>query len=127
MNDKYKLGIIGLGYVGLPLACIFARKYPVVGFDTNRGRVEEIARGEDRNGDILHEKLAGAVAGGLRCTADLAALRPGTYDVAELCVAHDCFRQIDMDRLCRSGGLLFDVRGTPPLKTKCKYPIINIL
>lgn len=75
MNDKYKIGIIGLGYVGLPLACMFARKYAVVGFDTNRSRVEEIVRGEDRNGDIGPEKLAAAAAGGLRCTADPEELR----------------------------------------------------
>ena len=35
MENKYKIGIIGLGYVGFPLACLFARKYPVIGFDIN--------------------------------------------------------------------------------------------
>ena len=35
MENKYKIGVIGLGYVGFPLACLFARKYPVIGFDIN--------------------------------------------------------------------------------------------
>lgn len=75
MNDKYKIGIIGLGYVGLPLACMFAGKYPVVGFDTNRRRVDEISRGIDHNGDICSEKLAEAAANGFRCTSDSSELK----------------------------------------------------
>ncbi|HTL08575.1 MAG TPA: nucleotide sugar dehydrogenase [Chitinophagaceae bacterium] len=44
---KYTIGIIGLGYVGLPLAVEFARKYPVVGFDINNKRVNELMSGHD--------------------------------------------------------------------------------
>lgn len=47
MNREYKIAIIGLGYVGLPLARLFATKYPVVGFDINQGRVEQLNRGID--------------------------------------------------------------------------------
>jgi UDP-N-acetyl-D-galactosamine dehydrogenase len=42
-----KIGIIGLGYVGLPLAALFAKKYHVVGFDINKKRVDEINLGKD--------------------------------------------------------------------------------
>jgi UDP-N-acetyl-D-galactosamine dehydrogenase len=45
MNTK--IAVIGLGYVGLPLARLFATKYPVVGFDINRNRVEELRQGTD--------------------------------------------------------------------------------
>lgn len=44
----YKIGIIGLGYVGLPLAIEFAKKYPVIGFDINHERVQELSNGQDR-------------------------------------------------------------------------------
>ena len=40
MNHKNKIAIVGLGYVGLPLARLFATKYPVVGFDINAARVQ---------------------------------------------------------------------------------------
>ena len=40
--EKIKIAIIGLGYVGLPLARLFATKYPVVGFDISKGRVDEV-------------------------------------------------------------------------------------
>lgn len=48
VNDNgIKIGIIGLGYVGLPLARLFATKYPVVGFDINKSRVEALQSGHD--------------------------------------------------------------------------------
>ncbi|MES2445753.1 MAG: nucleotide sugar dehydrogenase [Bacteroidota bacterium] len=46
--DNYKIAIIGLGYVGLPLALEFAKKYDVIGFDISNERVNELKRGEDR-------------------------------------------------------------------------------
>ena len=47
MNHKNKIAIVGLGYVGLPLARLFAAKYPVVGFDINAARVQELKSGKD--------------------------------------------------------------------------------
>ena len=47
MNHKNKIAIVGLGYVGLPLARLFATKYPVVGFDINAARVQELKSGKD--------------------------------------------------------------------------------
>lgn len=49
---KPKIGIIGLGYVGMPLASLFARKYAVVGFDINQKRVEDLNRGQDHTDEI---------------------------------------------------------------------------
>ena len=47
MNHKNKIAVIGLGYVGLPLARLFATKYPVVGFDINAARIQELKSGKD--------------------------------------------------------------------------------
>lgn len=52
MKDAPKIGIIGLGYVGLPLAQLFATKFKVVGFDINAERVNEINTGFDRTSEI---------------------------------------------------------------------------
>ncbi|RUA11757.1 MAG: nucleotide sugar dehydrogenase, partial [Flavobacteriia bacterium] len=46
MKNK-KIAIIGLGYVGLPLAVAFAEKYTVIGFDINEQRVKELEQGKD--------------------------------------------------------------------------------
>lgn len=47
MNKEYKIAVIGLGYVGLPLAALFASKYPVVGYDINQKRIDELKLGID--------------------------------------------------------------------------------
>src|SRR4051794_31293200 len=53
-----KIGIIGLGYVGLPVALAFARKFPgSVGFDIHEEKVKELARGFDRNLEVGEEEL----------------------------------------------------------------------
>lgn len=49
---KEKIAVIGLGYVGLPLAITFAEKYSVVGFDINEGRVKELNNGHDRTLEV---------------------------------------------------------------------------
>lgn len=51
-TNNLKIGVIGLGYVGLPLAHAFAEKYTVIGYDLNENRIEELKCGIDRNNDI---------------------------------------------------------------------------
>ncbi|MBB5636602.1 UDP-N-acetyl-D-galactosamine dehydrogenase [Pedobacter cryoconitis] len=55
--NKHYIAIVGLGYVGLPLAIEFARKYTVLGFDINVNRVQELSRGEDRTREADLETL----------------------------------------------------------------------
>lgn len=57
VNKDIKIGIIGLGYVGLPLAVEFAKKYPVVGFDINRTRVDELNAGKDATLEVDDDNL----------------------------------------------------------------------
>ena len=56
-----KIGVIGLGYVGAPLACALANHYTVVGFDVNQQRIEELLNKEDKTGEITAEKLGGVL------------------------------------------------------------------
>ena len=56
-----KIAVIGLGYVGLPLAVEFARKYCVVGFDINQTRVDELNLGHDRTLEVEDEDLKGVL------------------------------------------------------------------
>ena len=56
MNSS-KIAIIGLGYVGLPLAIEFAKKYAVLGFDINENRIKELSQGKDRTLEIAEEEL----------------------------------------------------------------------
>ena len=59
-SGKASIAIIGLGYVGLPLAAVFARKFKVVGFDINEQRVSELRAGHDRTRELSREQLAAA-------------------------------------------------------------------
>jgi UDP-N-acetyl-D-glucosamine/UDP-N-acetyl-D-galactosamine dehydrogenase len=52
-----KIGVVGLGYVGLPLAVAFGEEQPIIGFDINHGRIEELRQGFDRTKEISNEKL----------------------------------------------------------------------
>jgi len=58
--DRLKIGIIGLGYVGLPLAVEFGKKYPTLGFDINQSRVNELKSGKDATLECTPDELAGA-------------------------------------------------------------------
>ena len=58
--NKLRIGIVGLGYVGLPLAVEFGKKYPTVGFDINTDRVAELEGGTDSTRECSSEELAEA-------------------------------------------------------------------
>src|ERR1700744_6306281 len=55
-----RIGIVGLGYVGLPLAVYMARYFPVLGFDINSKRVSELKAGHDRTLEVTAEEFAAA-------------------------------------------------------------------
>jgi UDP-N-acetyl-D-galactosamine dehydrogenase len=57
MNKKIKIAIIGLGYVGLPLARLFATRYPVIGYDIDDDRINELGKGIDNTREVSTEKL----------------------------------------------------------------------
>ena len=72
VNKEAKLAVIGLGYVGLPIALAFARKLKVVGFDINQKRVDMMRRGEDPSNELDASEFEGC---DIHFTADLEDLR----------------------------------------------------
>ena len=68
-----RIGVIGLGYVGLPLALEFGKKYETIGFDVNRGRVQDLILGQDRNLEASSEEISRSKM--LHFSADIDALR----------------------------------------------------
>lgn len=64
-SENLRIGIIGLGYVGLPLAVAFAEKYQVVGFDINQNRVDELLNGIDGTLEIESNQLQSVLRPGL--------------------------------------------------------------
>jgi len=60
INENPKIGIIGLGYVGLPLAVEFGHKFDCVGFDINQERIDELKAGSDRTLEVSEQELGAA-------------------------------------------------------------------
>ena len=81
MNSETKICVIGLGYVGLPLARLFSTKYETVGFDMNRARVDALNAGHDATLEVSDELLQSALANGFRCTADVEDIRDCNFYV----------------------------------------------
>ena len=79
--SEVKICVIGLGYVGLPLARLFSTKYPTVGFDLNKARVEALMQGHDATLEVSDELLQAAIKGGFRCTADIEQIRDCNFYV----------------------------------------------
>ena len=76
MAKKYRIVVLGLGYVGLPLAVSLANHYEVVGFDINTGRIAELMAGSDRTNEIDSDRLA---ASSMAYTSDVGEI--AGYDV----------------------------------------------
>lgn len=73
--ENIKICVIGLGYVGLPLARLFSTKYKTIGFDMNPRRVEALMKGHDATLEVSDELLQSALANGFVCTTDIEDIR----------------------------------------------------
>ena len=77
-----RIGVIGLGYVGLPLARLFSTKYPTIGYDFNQQRVDSLMNGYDTTLEVSNELLQEAVSRyGFRCTTKLDDIRDCNFYV----------------------------------------------
>ena len=68
---KYKICIIGLGYVGLPLAHAFSEKFEVIGLDINQPRIDELNGGFDRTLELTSEQVKESIKNGMKFTSDI--------------------------------------------------------
>jgi UDP-N-acetyl-D-galactosamine dehydrogenase len=95
-----RIAVVGLGYVGLPVAAALARKIPgTIGFDTNRERLREIGSGIDRNGELSAESLR---ASGLKLASDPSDLADRTFFVLALPTPVDRYNRPDLTCVLRA-------------------------
>ena len=76
-----KICVIGLGYVGLPLARLFSTKYKTIGFDMNQKRVEALMDGHDATLEVSDELLQSAIKNGFVCTSNIDDIRDCNFYV----------------------------------------------
>ena len=98
--ENVRVGIIGLGYVGLPLAVYMARHFPVLGFDVNTARIGELAGGRDRTGEVTDEEFAAART--ISFTADIEALRDCNFYIVTVPTPIDQAKRPDLTALMRA-------------------------
>lgn len=80
--NNIKICVIGLGYVGLPLARLFSTKYETIGFDMNQRRVDALMAGHDATLEVSDELLQDAINNhGFRCTTDIDEIRDCNFYV----------------------------------------------
>jgi UDP-N-acetyl-D-galactosamine dehydrogenase len=98
MNKDRKIAVIGLGYVGLPLAVEFAKKFPTVGFDINTKRVKELNEGKDHTLETTDEQLA-EVKEKLKISSNLEDIRDCTRFIVTVPTPVDRHHQPDLNPL----------------------------
>jgi UDP-N-acetyl-D-glucosamine/UDP-N-acetyl-D-galactosamine dehydrogenase len=95
-----RIAVIGLGYVGLPLAVEFGKRRPVIGFDLNAQRVAALAAGRDATGEVEPDELAAATH--LVCTDDPARLADADVFIVAVPTPVDAAKRPDLDLVVRA-------------------------
>jgi UDP-N-acetyl-D-galactosamine dehydrogenase len=98
--ENVRIGIVGLGYVGLPLAVYLARNFPVTGFDVNNSRVAELGSGKDRTGEVTDDEFAAAQT--LSFSADPKALESCNFYIVTVPTPIDQAKRPDLTALMRA-------------------------
>ncbi len=111
--NNHKIAIIGLGYVGLPLAIEFGKHYDVLGFDINLERVEELSRGQDRTQEANLNELRQVIetgkekdAVGLRFSANVDDLKDYNTYIVTVPTPIDEFKSPDLTPLLKASEML---------------------
>lgn len=105
---QYKITVVGLGYVGLPLAVEFGKKYPVIGFDINTARVKELMSGKDHTLEIDEEDLVSVLKtdntsdNGLFCSSDAEAMSDSNIYIVTVPTPIDEFKKPDLNPLVKA-------------------------
>ncbi len=99
-----RIGVIGLGYVGLPLAVEFGKKYPTIGFDINQARVDELRSGQDSSLEVEPEELQKVPH--LTYTTDAEELRSCNVFIVTVPTPVDLHKQPDLRPLVKASETL---------------------
>ncbi|MES2808660.1 MAG: nucleotide sugar dehydrogenase [Bacteroidota bacterium] len=128
--SNIQIGVIGLGYVGLPLAAAFAKKYTVVGFDINKGRIELLNKGIDLTLELSEEELNSVIitdtsaGNGLLCTDDLNHLAACTVFIVTVPTPTDKHNRPDLTPLYKASETVAKVikKGDIVIYESTVYP-----
>lgn len=130
MNKDIKIAVIGLGYVGLPLARLFATQFSVIGFDINMSRVEALQLGSDSTLEVDDETLQKVLVQepspkkGLYCTSQIADIADCNYFIVTVPTPVDKNNRPDLTPLYKSSETVGSVlkKGDIVIYESTVYP-----
>ena len=111
MQNETKIAVIGLGYVGLPLARLFSTKYKTIGFDINQKRVDELMSGRDATLEVEDTLLQEAIRNGFICTSELEKIRDCNFYVVTVPTPVDQNNNPDLTPLNKASETVGKVIG----------------
>ena len=122
--ENIKICVIGLGYVGLPLARLFSTKYTTIGFDKNRSRVEALMGGHDSTLEVNDELLQEAINHGFICTDDVEKIRACNFYIVAVPTPVDRNNNPDLTPLYKASETVGKVisRGDIVVYESTVYP-----
>ena len=120
--EKVKIAVIGQGYVGLPLAIEFCKKYPTLGFDINRARIDELKRGVDHTNEASREQLKGANQ--LIFSANINDIKEYNIYIVTVPTPIDEFKTPDLNPLMSASKMLGEIlkKGDTVIYESTVYP-----
>ena len=121
-EQQVRIAIIGLGYVGLPLAIEFGKQYPVVGFDINTKRIEELRLGHDRTREVTSDDLQAALQ--LTFSATLADIAACNVYIVTVPTPIDDYKKPDLGPLLKASQMIAGVlkQGDVVIYESTVYP-----
>ena len=120
--DKVKIAVIGQGYVGLPLAIEFGKKYPTIGFDINIGRIDELKKGVDHTNEATPEQLTSASE--LSFSANINDIKECNVYIVTVPTPIDEFKTPDLNPLRNASKMLGEIlkKGDTVIYESTVYP-----
>lgn len=120
--EKVKIAVIGQGYVGLPLAIEFGKKYPTIGFDVNEGRIDELKKGFDHTNEASPEQLSSAKQ--LTFSANINDISTCNIYIVTVPTPIDEFKTPDLDPLRGASTMLGKIlkKGDTVIYESTVYP-----
>ena len=120
--DKVKIAVIGQGYVGLPLAIEFGKKYPTLGFDINVTRTDELKKGVDRTNEASPEQLRDAKQ--LTFSANINDIKGCNIYIVTVPTPIDEFKRPDLNPLLGASKMLAEIlkKGDTVIYESTVYP-----
>ena len=101
-----KICVVGLGYVGLPLARLFSTKFTTIGFDLNEHRVQELMKGIDSTKEVANDILKEAIDNGFVCTSDINKIKDCNFYVVAVPTPVDKNYKPDLTPLIKVSQML---------------------